>query len=225
MKKLLLIIIILPFVFSCNGQDKSSLKSLSDGSLQLENFDFKTRISTLLPEDTKSKEYAGYYQVKSEMLEVDTVSDGEFIGSEKPVRIEYRQRSFSTRDIMANFDDFDFNAVNLVTSMDGKLMLVNAVAAETDKVKTEDFVSKLSKKYGNSKKTKGEFAEQNFDIYTWQLKDRIIRYCVVLDDEKNTLKIAGGKNPHYQSYLYIVKKEFQNQIFGKVSSGDFVYFE
>lgn len=225
MKKLLLILIISSFVLSCNGQGKSSVKSLSKESLQLENFDFDTKISTLLPEETKSKEYAGYYKVKSEMIEVDTVSDGEFIGSEKPVRIEYRQQSFSTSDVLANFDDFEFNAINLVTDMNGKLMLINGVAGETDKGKTEGFVSKLNKIYGNSKKTKGEFAGQNFDIHTWPLKERIIRYCVVFDDEKSTLTIGGDKNPHYKSYLYVIKKEFQNQIFGKVSSGDFVYLE
>lgn len=225
MKKLLLILTISSLVLSCNGQEKSGAKSLSEASLQLENFDFNTKLSTLLPEETKSKEYAGYYKVKSEMIEVDTISDGEFIGSEKPVRVEYRQRSFSTRDVLANFDDFEFNAINLVTDMNGKLMLINGVAGETDKGKTEDFVSKLNKKYGNSKKTKGEFVGQNFDIYTWHLKDRIIRYCVVFDDEKSTLKIGGDKNPHYQSYLYVIKKEFQNQIFGKVNSGDFVYLE
>ncbi|MDP9955401.1 hypothetical protein J2X97_001038 [Epilithonimonas hungarica] len=225
MKKLLLILTISPFVLSCDGQDKSGAKSLSEESLQLENFDFNTKISTLLPKETKSKEYAGYYKVKSEMIEVDTVADGEFIGSEKPVRIEYRQRSFSTRDVLANFDDFEFNAINFVTNMDGKLMLINAVAGETDKGKTEDFVSNLNKKYGNSKNTKSEFVGQDFDIYTWQLKDRIIRYCMVFDDEKSTLKIGGEKNPHYQSYLYVIKKEFQNQIFGNVSSGDFVFLE
>lgn len=166
MKKLLLILTILPIVLSCNGQEKSGAKSLADGPLQLENFDFNTKISTLLPENTKSKKYTEYYQVKSEMIEVDTISDGEFIGSEKPVRIEYQQRSFSNRDVLANFDDFDFNAINLVTNMDGKLMLINAVAGETNKNKTEDFVSKLNKKYGNSKKTNGEFSEQSFDIYT-----------------------------------------------------------
>lgn len=225
MKKLLLILAILPIVLSCNGQEKSVPKSLAEESLQLENFDFSTKLSTLLPEETKSKEYTGYYKIKSEMLEVDTISDGQFIGSEKPVRIEYRQRSFSNRDVIATFDDFEFNAINLVTSIDGKLMLINAVAGETDKGKTDHFVSTLNKKYGNSKKTKGEFAEQNFDIYTWKLKDRIIKYNVVFDDEKSTLKIGGEKNPHYQSYLYIIRNEFQNEIFGKVSSGDFVYLE
>jgi len=225
MKRILSIFIILPFVLSCNGQEKSGAKSLADGALQLENFDFNTKISTLLSENTKSKEYSGYYQVKSEMIEVDTISDGEFIGSEKPVRVEYRQRSFSNRDVLANFDDFEFNAINFVTNMDGKLMLINAVAGETNKDKTEDFVSKLNKKYGNSKKTKGEFVGQNFDIYTWQLKDRIIKYNLVFDDEKSTLKIGGDKNPHYKAYLFIIKKEFQNEIFGKVSSGDFVYLE
>jgi hypothetical protein len=77
-------------MISCNGQENRTVSSIADEPLQLENFDFKPQFSTLLPEKAKSKKFNGYYELKSEILKVDTISDGEFIVSEKPVRIEYR---------------------------------------------------------------------------------------------------------------------------------------
>lgn len=235
MKKLLLLLAILPFIISCNGQENRIATSIAEEPLQLENFDFNTKISTLLPEKTKSKEYNGYYELKTEMLEVDTISDGEFIGSEKPVRIEYRQRSFSSRDILAKFGSNEFNAVNLATTIDGKIMLVNALIGTTDLKQTKDFIETLDKKYGKSTKTKGEFSDTNFDIFTWQLKDRIIRFSLVLDKEESTLNIEanedkktikiGEKNEHYKGYIFVIPKKYKDQIFGKVSSGDFVFLE
>ena len=235
MKKLLLLLAILSFMISCIGQENRIVTSIAEEPLQLENFDFSTKLSILLPEKTKSKEYKGYYELKSEMLKVDTISDGEFIGSEKPVRIEYRQQSFSSQDILAKFGNEEFNAVNLATTIDGKIMLLNALTGTTDLKQTKAFIETLDKKYGKSTKTKGEFSDINYDIFTWQLKDRIIRYTTVFDNEKNALKIEvdkenkkimnGDKNPHYKGYIFIIKKEYKDQIFGEVSSGDFVFLE
>lgn len=235
MKKLLLLPTILTFMISCNGQENKKVTSIAEEPLQLENFDFNTKLSTLLPEKTKSKDYKGYYELKSEMLKVDTISEGEFIDSEKPVRIEYHQLSFSYQDILAKFGNEEFNAVNFATTIDGKIMLVNALIGKTDLKQTKAFIEKLDKKYGKSTKTKGEFSDKKYDIFTWQLKDRIMRYTTVLDNEENVLKIEideenkkirnGDKNPHYKGYIFIIKKEYKDQIFGKVSSGDFVFLE
>jgi len=233
MKKLLLFLTLPLLITACRGQENRIPASLAKQPLQLEDFDFNTKFSTILPEDTKSKEYAGYYQVKSEMLEVDTISDGEFIGREKPVRIEYRQRSFSTRDLLANFGSFEFNAVNFATTLDGNIMMINAVVGQTELKEVNSLKEKLDKKYGKSTKTTGEFVGKNFDIYTWQLKDRIIRYSLVLDDEENTMKLeidghkisSGKKDPHYKGYLFVIKKEYKDKIFDNVSSGDFVFLD
>ena len=233
MKKLLLFLTIPLLMTACSGQENSVPGSLAKQPLQLEDFDFNTKFSTILPEDTKSKEYAGYYQVKSEMLEVDTISDGELIGSEKPVRIEYRQRSFSFGDVLANFGKYEFNALNFATTLDGKFMVLSAVAGKTELKEANNLMETLDKKYGKSTKTKGEFVGKNFDMYTWQLKDRIIRYSLVLDNEENTMKIEvddqkisnGKKDPHYKGYLFVIKKEYKDKIFDNVSSGDFVFLD
>jgi len=235
MKKQLLFLAMLPLVICCNGQQNKPATSLDKEPVQLENFDFNTKISTLLPAAMKSKEYAGYYQAKGEFIEIDTISDDNFVEDEKPVRIEYRQRSYASRDVLAKFDDHEYNAVNLATTMDGKIMLISAVVGNTTIDDTNDLAAYLTKKHGKPVKSKGEFANKNFDITTWQLKDRMIRYSLVLDNEDNTLKIqadqgskqitGGEKTPHYTGYIFVIKNEYKDKILENRSSGDFVYLQ
>ena len=215
-------------MISCNGQEKA----LSDEPLKLENFDFNTKISTLLPDKNKSKNYDGYYDIKSELMEVDTINDGDYIGNEKPIRIEYRERSYSSGDILATFEDFDFNAINLATTLDGKIMVVNALIGEISLKETQRFIKLLDKKFGKSTKTKGDFIKP-FDIYTWKYKDRIIKYCIVRNDENNTLKIVVDKEnktivnekkePHFEVYIYLIKNEYADKVIGKMRTGDLIY--
>jgi hypothetical protein len=235
MKKQLLLVTILHMMISCNGQQNRPATSLAKEPVQLENFNFNTKISTLLPADTKSKDYAGYFQVKGEFIAIDTIADGNLSGNEKPFRIEYRQRSYSSRDVLAKFGDHEYNAVNLATTMDGKLMLISAVVGKTTINDTNDLVAYLTRKHGKPIKTKGDFANKVFDIYTWQLKDRMIRYSMVLDSEENTLKIeidqkrkqikGGDKTPHYTGYIFVIKNEYKDKLFENRSAGDFVYLQ
>lgn len=198
----------------------------------MQDFDFNNKTSTYISDKDKYKTYDNYYQIKSEVIGVDTIFDGKFIGSEKPIRIEYRQEIFSNKDVLVRFDDFDFNAINFATTVDGKMMVFNAVTGNISLKETKKFVELLDEKYGKSKKTKQNFIKP-YDIYTWLLKDRMIKYCVVADDESNTMKIEvdeqnnniknGVKESHFKSYIYIIKNEYANQIVGQMSSGDLLY--
>jgi hypothetical protein len=162
-------------------------------AIELENFDLDSKLSTFVSAKNKHKTYTGYYEIKSEIIGADTVSDGEFIGSEQPIRIDYKQEVSSYKDIIARFGDFEFNAINFATTVTGKIMVFNAVAGKISLKETQSFVDLLNEKYGTAVKTKGDFIKP-FDIYTWQLKDRIIKYCVVSDDDSNTLKIVTDKD-------------------------------
>ena len=226
--KLLTFLNLLFLLTSCNGQ----IKSIDEKPLDLENFDFNTKFSTLIPDKNKSKTYDGYYEIKSELIEVDTIKDDEFIGSEKPIRIEYRENSYSNGETLATFQDFDFNAINLATTLDGNIMVVNALVGEISLKETQRFIELLDKKFGKAKKTAGEFIKP-FDIFTWEFKDRIIKYCIVKDDESNALKIVvdkenntienGKKEPHFEAYIYLIKKEYADKVIGKMGTGDLIY--
>ena len=222
MGKIILVLIGLLFLTSCKKEKV----------IELQDFNFNNNKSTYFSDKDKYKTYDNYYQIKSEVIGVDTISDGEFIGSEKPIRIEYRQEIFSNDDVLARFEDFDFNAINFATTVDNKMMVFNAVAGEISLKETKKFVELLDQKYGKSKVSKDSFIKP-YDIYTWRLGDRIIKYCVVADDESNTIKIEldqankrisnGKKEPHLSAFLYIIKNEYASQVIGKMGSGDLLY--
>ncbi|MDP0977749.1 hypothetical protein, partial [Klebsiella pneumoniae] len=77
MEKIILILICLLFLTSCKKEK----------AIELQDFNFNNKASAYFSDKDKYKTYDNYYQVKSEVIGVDTISDGAFIGSEKPVRI------------------------------------------------------------------------------------------------------------------------------------------
>lgn len=222
MEKIILILICLLFLTGCKKEK----------AIELQDFNFNNKTSAYFSDKDKYKTYDNYYQIKSEVIGVDTIADGEFIGSEKPIRIEYRQEMFSYEDVLARFDDFDFNAINFATTVDGRMMVFNAVAGKISLEETKKFVELLDEKYGKSKVSKEIFIKP-YDIYTWRLGDRIIKYCIVGDDGSNTLKIeapqanknsdSGEKESHVRAFLYLIKNEYANQVIGKMNSGDLLY--
>lgn len=223
MEKIIFALSILLFLSSCKKEE----------AVELEDFNFNNGTSVYFSDKDKYKTYDNYYQIKSEVIVMDTIYDGEFIGAEKPIRIEYRQTIFSNKDVLARFDDFEFNAINFATAINGKMMVFNAVAGNISLKETEKFVELLDEKYGMSKKTQESFIEP-YNVYTWKLKDRMIKYCIVVDDESDTMKIEvneknnsiknGVKEPHFKAYIYIIKNEYAKQIVGQMSSGDLLYY-
>jgi len=203
-----------------------------ESAIELEDFNLDSKLSTFVSAKNKHKTYTNYFEIKSEIIGADTVSDGEFIGSEQPIRIDYKQQVFSKEDVIARFGDFEFNAINFATTITGQLMVFNGVAADISLKQTQSFVRLLNEKYGKAATTKGSFIKP-FDIYTWKLKDRIIKYCVVPDDDSNTLKVVvdkdqqsikeRNKEAYFKGFLYIIKKEYADQVIGKMDSGDLLY--
>jgi hypothetical protein len=72
-----------------------------------------------------------------------------------------------------------------------------------------------------------------FDIYTWSLKDRTIKYVPLFDDESSTMNIVvdkdkktiegGARNPHYKGLLYIISSKYSADVIGKFHTGDLLY--
>jgi len=215
------------FFMSCNGQTKPIDKQ----ALNLENFDFETKFSTLIPD--RNKVDIGYYEVKTTTLVADTIYGDGYFTPEEPLRIEYRRIMSSTGKTLAKFGNFKFNAFNLITTIDGKMMLVNALAQNISLEETQRFIKQTNEKYGEATKTIGEFMNESYDIFTWELEDRIIKYSIVHDDESNALKFVvdednntireGEKVPHFNAYIYLIKKEYADEIMSKRGSGDLLY--
>ena len=216
MKKLLLLAIV-PIIFSCNGNEKKETSNESTAkveknkdlyTLELENFDFTTEISTQLPLRTIYKPDTIYYSIKNG-------------NQEKPVKIEYTQQDFSPKNYFANFDDFYFNAINYTTTPDGKMMLISAFVENADHEEVQNFIKTLDRKYGKATRTKS--AMTMVDIYTWMLDDRIIRYCLELENDQNNICIdadengqlkQGEKQPHTRATISIINKMYKDELIG-----------
>lgn len=220
-------------LMSCHAQ----VKPIGEGALQLKGLRFDTDITALYPDKNKNKQYEGYYDVKSSvqlgMTKVDTVYEDNYSEQKKPKWVEYRAQSSSSGDTNALFGDFPFNTVNVVAGLDHKLMVVNAVAMEVSDQDSEKFIAKLDGLYGKHTKADDEFFHKPFQIYTWKLDDRLIKYCTVYDDERNVLKLevdkdkktiqGAAKEIHIEGFIYIINKAYEKQVVGQMNTGDLIY--
>lgn len=222
-------LLILTLLSNCNAQTKS----LSTTVLQLEDLDFSTPVSALLPADSKDTTYDAMYTVKNTSLQKFTIKANEYEEDAPPTWIEYRQFQSRSSDELAKFADFTFNTFNVVVSLEeDDMMLFNAIASDLSKKESDDFIHLLDKKYGTAVKTEGDFMEP-FAVYTWTLKDRILKYVPLYDDEHNTLKIVidkenntleeAEKTPHYQGLFYVIQAKYSEQLIGRFHTGELLY--
>ncbi|WFO14847.1 hypothetical protein M601_013085 [Cellulophaga baltica 4] len=80
MKKYTILLFLLILFLSCKNQ----VKPIGEGILDLENFDFDTKVSELYPERLKSKEYTDSYIVKGYTEEsLVRVSGSEYLQGSK----------------------------------------------------------------------------------------------------------------------------------------------
>ncbi|WP_437920044.1 hypothetical protein [Sphingobacterium sp. LRF_L2] len=228
LKKNALAFFVLVLMTNCYGQKRS----LSDTILELENLDFTTPISALIPEETKDTAYVDMYNVKNTSLQRFITKENEYYDDAKPIWIEYRQFQSRSSDELAKFDDVTFNTFNMVVTLQEEMMLFNAIAEDLDKEESDAFIELLNKKYGPAEKTEGEFLNP-FEIYTWKLEDRVLKYVPLYDDEHNTLKIvidkendtleAGEKTPHYRGLFYVIEAKYSDKVIGNFHTGDLLY--
>jgi len=235
MKNKLLILFASTFMFtSCDGQTKP----IGNAPLNLETFSFDTKISDLYPEKNKSKDYKGVYKIRgalhSQMVAKDTTFENEYSKNKKAIGIEYRQQSSTSIDTMAVFENQKFQKINVATTIDGKIKVINAVADELTSQQSGDLLKKLVKKYGKPKKLINSW-DKKFIIYEWGAKNRIVRFVSAYDDESTTMKLvideekqtisAGEKEPNYVGYLFIINPALKDEVFGKMKTGDFVFLD
>lgn len=223
------------FMFmSCKGQSKP----IGDTPLNLETFNFETKISDLYPEKNKSKEYKGYYEIKgalhSQLVVADTTFLNKYSENKKAIGIEYRQQSSTSIDTMAIFENQIFQKINVATTIEGNIKVINAVAEDLTKQQSEVFFKTIVSKYGKPKKLKNNWNEK-FCTYEWIKNNRIIRFVSAYNDESTTMKLvideakqtisSGEKEPHYVGYLYIINPVLKDEVFGKMKTGDFVFLD
>lgn len=215
-------------IINCNGQKKS----LSTTSLVLENFDFSTPVAALLPENTRDTAYDEVYNVKNTSLQKFVVKENEYEENAKPLWIEYRNIQSRSSDQIAKFGNIIFNTFNMVVSLEQEMILFNAIVGDITEKESDKFIQLLNKKYGSAEKTEGKFLNP-FEIYTWKLDDRVLKYVPLYDDESNTLKIVidkdnktlktADKTPHYKGLFYVINAKYSDKVIGNFHTGELLY--
>ncbi len=230
--KLILFLNFFVILISCN----KITKPIGEEPLDLYNFNFNTKITELYPNKNRSKEFEGYYNIKtkydSHIVQKDTTFLDKYSDQKKAVGMEYRQQSSSNIDTLAIFKTQTFNKINIATTLNNEIIVVSAVSDEMSNSKTQNFINLLTGKYGKYKKTQNEFTDNKFFTYEWETNKEIIKYSSVFNDESNTIKIVvdktenkisqGDKEPHFEGYFYIINKQYQSHI-KNFKTGDFVF--
>ena len=232
MKKILTILLLTAitlFFLNCNGQNKM----LGESPLILDKFDFDTDITTLFPAKNITKKNNNIYKIPFGTHNLFFIKDtivvynGSLLGDKLPVMIQYRKTNFLRSDTVAVYEKFPFNSINLATTMENKIMMINGLVEYANTVESIKIIDLLDKNYGNHIKSKGNYI-QPFDIYTWTLQDRIIKYSIVnIDHDETSIENNTVQNREEQmnimAYLFIIKKEYANKTIGRMYQGDLVY--
>ncbi len=234
MKKIVSLSILLSAFIFCYGQTKP----VGEVPVDLEQFNFATKISTLFPEKYHSKTYDNAYEIPVDengmvMIQLDTTLISE--GGRKAIGLEYRQLNWNSVTPLALFEKHIFQKINIATTLDGKIKAFAALADDMTQTDQTSLLKMLKKKYGTPKKMKNNWDEK-LTILEWTKQDRIIRYVGKYDDERQgTMTIVvdqnkgtiseGEKEPHFKAYLFLINPKLKNEVFGKLRTGDFVYLE
>lgn len=197
-------------------------KSLLEQPVDLEKFNFNTKIEVLIPKeyrDESDTDYESYRFTTRNRTPNSFTKRPLFIDENNPEKgihgFEFYQSISATTDTLAVFKNYTFNKIDFALDKNNQIYVVCGVAGEITKKERNDCITLLTRKYGPYKKYKGKSAK-NLSIYEWQLKDKIIRYSSVLNSENNFVKQLATdednsdpivQEPHYESYLYLIKKQ------------------
>ncbi|QXP52621.1 hypothetical protein [Cellulophaga sp. HaHa_2_1] len=226
MKKNNLLLLVLIIFMSC----KNEVKPIGEGILDLEDFDFDTKVSQLYPERLRSKDYTDSYVIKG-------FKDNESLAQVSVDGSEYLQGGFYSNDSLAKFDNHIFQAVNLVVSADDRIKIINGVASWVNESEVKNMFNLLNEKYGKPKELICSWGN-NLKLYEWTLSDKIIRFVSTLDDNSNALNLdlitnrnnkndkSGEEEPLFSYYFFILNPEFKKDMLeDRFFSGAFLYFK
>lgn len=218
---------------------------LGEGTIELDNFDFTTSISVIFPDRYLDPEFGdnGWYRVPSvpntfgdyTMYCRDTCFN---FSRDKALWVTYRQQSSFSTDEYLSMAGRTFDAANFATTFDGRIFAVGGNISELTQTESEDFIARLSKQYGEPVHTVESFC-RDYDMYTWTLEDRTLKYAAITTDEHNVLKfehvynedgsladIRPGKRRNIlKGYFFVIDAAWRDRflITDRAVSGDFVY--
>lgn len=209
---------------------------LGNRAFDITDFDFSTPLTTLLPDkykdaSFKGETYEGSYLIPTtDGLPIVLKRDTTFTREGIPQLIFFTPCNVSQANRPILFAGQHFNSPNLAITPEGQIVQIGGYLFMTPEQDNDAFITRLTQRYG---KPKVEF-KQSYDLYTWTLKDRTIKYAVVEASEPILVieKDASGQlNFDYEepqqmvdSYLFIIDAPWVEKILStEQASGDFVY--
>ena len=210
---------------------------LGEGTIELDDFDFRTPIYDIFPERYVHPDYgADWYLVpRGKLYHKEICCDR---STDEALWITYTYSSYSQDDEYLSMAGQTFNAANFATTLDGRIFLVSGKIAEITQAASDDFIARLIKRYGEPTHTVASFT-RDYDLYTWTLEDRTLQYAAVTTDEHNVLKIEteydkdgsltgireGKRRVILKGYFYVIDAAWRDRFFGAdyLKRGDFCY--
>lgn len=213
---------------------------LGEGIIKLDDFDFSTSISEILPERYIHPDYGNdWFSVPSvcgpTLYHKETCCS---YSTNEVLWLEYRYSSFCSGDEYLSMADRTFNAANFATTSDGRVFLASGKIEELTQTESDNFIAQLSKRYGEPIHTV-ESSFSDYDLYTWMLEDRTLKYAVIATDESNVLKIEmehneegeltdlreGKRNSYLIGYFFVIDAAWKDKFLtgDHMVSGDFCY--
>ncbi|WP_195461976.1 hypothetical protein [Alistipes sp. D31t1_170403_E11] len=214
---------------------------LGERTIELDDFDFSTSISEILPECYKDPEYGDdFYLVPSSGFGrkgygKETYRD---LDTNEALWIEYRWGSVCSTDEYLSMAGRICNAANFATTLDGRIFVASGYIDELTQAENDDFIAQLSKRYGEPVHTEESFCS-DYDLYTWTLEDRTIKYAVVTTNESNALIIElernetgdltdihpGERRTYLQGRIFVIDAAWRDRFLASdlTRTGDFVY--
>lgn len=102
---------------------------------------------------------------------------------------------------LATFSDYYFDRLNMTTTSDDELIMVSASRREVNSETAKELFYELARSYGEPQRERTIYQGlQECEIFTWEKKDRIIKYYW-------TLSTLFEKNDLRDLHLSIIKKD------------------
>jgi len=185
------------------------------------------------PAENASKEQQLDDFMNTYFIKVDTVKKDEYEKTSPVIGVQYNMTSWNEGDTLAHFKGLPYSKINMMINESKEFMALCASSDQTDSAAYQKTIQDMTKKYGQPEKQQEDF----FGIHTnlsWKLEDRLIQLVSKTDDRKNTMAVEIGGNevmkqiqqaPAFKTYLFVIKKQYQDSLRGAFKSGDWLYLE
>ncbi|WP_378182954.1 hypothetical protein [Aquimarina sp. SS2-1] len=131
--------------------------------------------------------------------------------------ISYDMMSYSSLDSTAHFRHIYFPKVSFVENLEGQLVVLSATTSyqKPNPKEFEEFYKLLSKKFGEPQKRKIRSLGKDKYTFEW-IGDKFVYQMVSHTNE------ASFKENKHNLRFYVVHKEYNDFVKGKISSGDWI---